>query len=158
MTDPIRVLLVDGCEPLRIGIRRAFARANKKGGGGVQIIGEARNGAYALAALNASKPQIVLIDGRLSDLNGYEVIASARLRGSAARFVAYSAYEEYEDVMGFVRAGAAGYIVKDESVENLIHGIKTAARGGVWYSCQISPKLHIPSSAKLYHLKLLFCE
>jgi DNA-binding NarL/FixJ family response regulator len=55
--------------------------------------------------------------------------------------IAYSAYEEYEDVMGFVRAGAAGYIVKDEPVENLIHGIKTVARGGTWYSQRIAQKL-----------------
>lgn len=91
--------------------------------------------------LEDANPHIVLVEAHLPDLKGYEIIASARLRGSAARFVAYSAHEEYIDVMGFVRAGAAGYISKDETIENLIRGVKSIAHGGTWYSQRIAHKL-----------------
>lgn len=140
MAEPIRVLVVDDCEPIRIGIRRAFARANR-GGGGIQIIGETGDGAGALALLESLNPQVVLLDGRLPDLCGYEIIERARERNSDARFIAYSAYEEYEDVMNLLRAGASGFVVKDEATENLLHAVRTVARGGTWYSQRIAQKL-----------------
>lgn len=131
----VRVLVVDDCEMLYAGIRRALTCAN------CEIIGEACDGATALALIERERPDIVLLDGRLPDLCGREIVEIAKARGTAARFVAYSAHEEYDDVMGMVRAGAVGFVIQDEAPKNLIEAIETAARGGTWFSQRIAKKL-----------------
>lgn len=71
---------------LYAGIRRALARAN------CEIVGEACDGATALALIERERPDIVLMDGRLPDVCGCQVAQIARERGYTARIVAYSAH------------------------------------------------------------------
>jgi len=95
----VRVLVVDDCEMLYAGIRRALTCAN------CEIVGEACDGATALALIEREHPDIVLLDGRLPDVCGREIVQIARARGYTARMVAYSAHAEYADVMGMLKSG-----------------------------------------------------
>ena len=104
-------------------------------------MGEASDGATELHLLAHLNPDVMLLDCRLPDLCGREIVEIAKARGTAARFVAYSAHEEYDDVMGMVRAGAVGFVVQDEAANNLIEAIETVARGGTWFSQRIAKKL-----------------
>ncbi|MBI4673075.1 MAG: response regulator transcription factor [Chloroflexi bacterium] len=111
------------------------------GGGGYKIIGETNAGATALALMEREQPEVVLLDCRLPDLSGREIAALAQAHGYTSRLIAYSAREEYDDVMGMLEHGVVGYIVKDESPENLRQAIATVARGGTWFSQRIAKKL-----------------
>ncbi|MBI4674122.1 MAG: response regulator transcription factor, partial [Chloroflexi bacterium] len=136
MKEWVRVLVVDDCALLFEGVRQALAHSEN-----FKIIGEANDGATALAWMERERPDIVLLDCRLPDLSGWEVAALAQARGYPSRLIGYSAHEEYDDVMGMLQNGAVGYVTKDESAENLFQAIETVARGGTWFSQRISKKL-----------------
>lgn len=136
MKKRIRVLVVDDCEMIWDGIRRALAHREE-----YEIVGEANDGETALAWMEREQPDIVLLDRRLPDLCGRELAALARERGYTSRFIAYSAYEDYDDVMGMLKSGAMGYVIKDESPKNLLLAIAAVAHGETWFSQRIAKSL-----------------
>ena len=121
--DRITVLLVEDHFLARIALRSVL-------GGHPQIcvIGEAGDGEQGLAMYRALRPDVMLLDLRLPGTSGFEVLTRVRREFADARVVVLSNYQGSEDVYRAVRSGAAGYLTKDASGQELIDAITTVHR------------------------------
>jgi DNA-binding NarL/FixJ family response regulator len=93
------------------------------------VIGAASTGQEAVdAALDAS-PDVVLMDLEMPELDGIAAIAALRAAGSQARIVVLTTFSDRDRILGALDAGALGYLLKDAEPEDIIRGIRAAARG-----------------------------
>jgi len=101
---------------------------------GLAVVGEAGDGLSALEQLAALRPDVALCDLGLPGLGGLEVMAQARARGCAARFVVLSMYHDAVWVQRAVAAGACGYLLKGAGLHDLTEAIARVARGETFLS------------------------
>jgi two-component system NarL family response regulator len=106
-TTRIKVLIVDDHRVVRLGVK-AIVEAEAD----MEVVGEAADGPGALAAYEAHRPDIVLLDLRLPGMTGPEVIAALRQRDPEAKIIVLTSYDADEDVYRAVQAGARGYLLK----------------------------------------------
>jgi len=132
----IRILLVDDHEGVRRGIRKAIESAP-----GLRVVAEAADGADALRLAELINPDVILLDCKLPDISGPEVAEVIRDRGMPTRVLAMSAYKEEEFVWGMLRAGAKGYLLKEEAMEKVGCAVQAVAGGGEWYSQGVMDKV-----------------
>ncbi|NUQ91103.1 MAG: response regulator transcription factor [Glycomyces artemisiae] len=123
--EPIRVLIADDHPVVRDGLRGMFAR-----GGDIEVVGEAADGREAVDRALALEPDVVLMDLRMPGTDGVAAIRELAARGSAARVLVLTTYDTDSDVLPAVEAGAAGYLLKDASPEELRRAIRAAHEGG----------------------------
>jgi DNA-binding NarL/FixJ family response regulator len=121
--DSITVLLVEDHFLARIALRSVLA-----GHPQICVIGEAGDGEQGLAMYRALRPDVMLLDLRLPGTSGFEVLTRVRREFDDARVVVLSNYQGSEDVYRAVRGGAAGYLTKDASGQELIDAITTVHR------------------------------
>ncbi len=121
--DSITVLLVEDHFLARIALRSVLA-----GHAQIRVIGEAGDGEQGLAMYRALRPDVMLLDLRLPGTSGFEVLTRVRREFADARVVVLSNYQGSEDVYRAVRSGAAGYLTKDASGQELIDAIITVHR------------------------------
>jgi DNA-binding NarL/FixJ family response regulator len=117
----IRILIVDDHAIVRQGLR-AVIRVLP----GMEWAGEARDGREAIAAVAALRPDIVLMDLVMPELDGVAAIAAIRQAHPRTRVIALTTFAEAELVLGAVQAGAAGYLLKDvelAELERAIHAV-----------------------------------
>ena len=119
----IRLLLVDDHEVVRTGLRMLLESRPD-----MQIIGEAANGEQAIEMTQALKPDVVVMDISMPDLNGIEATRQITAANPKIRVLALSMYSDPRYVTEMLRAGAAGYLLKDAADEELIRAINTVAR------------------------------
>jgi DNA-binding NarL/FixJ family response regulator len=131
--NPIRVVLADDHTLFRAGIRSLLNELD-----GVEVVGEASDGAAALQLIAEQSPDIALLDIAMAGMNGLEV--AARLAASAApvRAIILSMHAGEEYVLQALRAGAAGYILKDADTVELGLALKAAMRGETYLSPAVS--------------------
>jgi DNA-binding NarL/FixJ family response regulator len=124
MSEPIRVLLVDDHAIVREGLRTLLADEPA-----VDVVGEASDGAQAVAQVAALCPDVVLMDLVMPALDG--IAATRRLRELEvpSRVVVLTSFAEDQRVRDAVRAGAIGYVLKDVLKGELLGAIRAAARG-----------------------------
>lgn len=121
---PVRVLLVDDQELVRVGFRLILERA------GFVITAEAADGLEAVEAVQAERPDVVLMDIRMPRLDGVE--ATRRIMGRVAeppRVLVLTTFDLDEYVYEAVRAGACGFLLKDVAPDDLVHAVRVVARG-----------------------------
>jgi len=99
---------------------------------GVQVVGEASTRLQALEALEAHRPDLVLVDLTLGDDNGLELIKDMKFRFPDLKVLVLSMHDERYYADRAVAAGALGYCMKEEAVEHLVDAVKTVAAGGAW--------------------------
>jgi DNA-binding NarL/FixJ family response regulator len=121
--DSITVLLVEDHFLARIALRSVLAGHSQ-----ICVIGEAGDGEQGLAMYRALRPDVMLLDLRLPGTSGFEVLTRLRREFGDARVVVLSNYQGSEDVYRAVRSGAAGYLTKDASGQELIDAITTVHR------------------------------
>jgi DNA-binding NarL/FixJ family response regulator len=121
--DSITVLLVEDHFLARIALRSVLA-----GHPQICVIGEAGDGEQGLAMYRALHPDVMLLDLRLPGTSGFEVLTRVRREFADARVVVLSNYQGSEDVYRAVRSGAAGYLTKDASGQEVIDAITTVHR------------------------------
>ncbi len=126
MTEPIRVLVADDQSLLRGSFRVLIDTAP-----GLTAVGEAGTGAEAVESAQRLCPDVVLMDIRMPGMDGIE--ATRRIAGSpetaGTRVLVLTTFDLDEYVYGALRAGAAGFLLKDTSPEVLLAGIRTVAAG-----------------------------
>ena len=130
---PIRLLLVDDHSLVRDGLKARFADEPD-----IQIVGEASNAAEALAALAAQAPTLVLMDIGMKDVNGIELTALMLQRAPQLRVLMLSMYESVEFAQRAMRAGARGYVLKDEPASTILGALRTVAAGSTYLSAAIA--------------------
>ncbi len=132
----IRILIVDDHTLFRQGIRKVLdAEAD------IEVVGEASEGAQALALVAELAPNVVLMDVAMPGMDGLE--ATRRIIESApnARIVVLTAFDEDEYVLGALRAGARGYLLKDTDWRELAAAIRTIHRGGAILSPTVTERV-----------------
>jgi DNA-binding NarL/FixJ family response regulator len=122
----IRIVLVDDQELVRTGLRTLAERD-----GDITVVGEAGTGRAGLARIRELHPDVVLMDVRMPEMDGLqatrEVVADPQLRD--VRVLVLTTFDEDEHVFEAIRAGAAGYLLKDVSPMDLRQGIRVVAAG-----------------------------
>jgi DNA-binding NarL/FixJ family response regulator len=126
-----RVVIVDDHALLRAGVRAELE-------GSVEIVGEAGTVADAVATILATQPDVVLLDVHMPDGGGLAVIRGIAAGEPRARVLALSVSDAPEDVIEIIRAGAAGYVTKTISAEDLAEAIRSVARGEVVLSQRLA--------------------
>ena len=121
--DSITVLLVEDHFLARIALRSVLAGHSQ-----ICVIGEAADGEQGLLMYRTLRPDVMLLDLRLPGTNGFDVLTRLRREFPDARVVVLSNYQGSEDVYRAVRSGAAGYLTKDASGQELIDAITTVHR------------------------------
>lgn len=136
MTDPVRLLLVDDQRLMREGLRTLLEMEP-----GLQVAGEASNGQEGLDAYASLLPDVVLMDVRMPVLDGVEATRRLRARWPAARVIILTTFDDDEYVFEGLRAGAAGYLLKDVSIHELAEAIHTVMAGGVLIEPSVARKV-----------------
>jgi DNA-binding NarL/FixJ family response regulator len=122
--NPIRLLLVDDHEVLRIGLRTLFGEA-----GGFQVVGEAGAMSSAVTEALRLKPDVVLLDVRLPDGSGVDACRAIRTVRPETRVLFLTSFADDDVVLATILAGADGFLLKEVSREQLIGAVKTVAGG-----------------------------
>jgi DNA-binding NarL/FixJ family response regulator len=131
----IRVALVDDQAIVRAGLARILSPAD-----GFELIAECADGREALDVLPALDPDVVLMDIRMPVLDG--ITATAGLREAADTVVlVLTTFGEDEVLWGALEAGAAGFVLKDSSAEDLIAAVRAVAAGAAWFDPAVAPRI-----------------
>lgn len=136
MSRPIRVLLADDHMIVRTGIRHVL-----EGEPGFEVVGEAATGSEAVALAARLQPDVVILDISMPGESG--LLVAARLRDSSPepRILILSMHDNAEYVLGSVRAGAHGYLLKDTAATELRSAIRSVCRGESYFSPPIASRL-----------------
>ncbi|MEL6301902.1 MAG: response regulator transcription factor [Pseudomonadota bacterium] len=121
---PIRVALIDDQMLVRQGIAGLLALSDA-----VEVVAEADDGAGAVALVEAHDPDVVLMDMRMPRLNGADAIRALTKAGSSVPVIILTTFDDHEQVLDGIRAGAKGYLLKDVSLDDLVAAIESVARG-----------------------------
>ena len=131
--DSIRVLLVDDHALVRAGIRSLLEKL-----AGMEVVGEAGDGLEALRMVAEYHPQVVLMDIAMPQLNGLEATRRLTEDFPDVPVIILSIYSDEEHVYQALRAGAAGYLLKDSAIAELEMAIRAVAQGETYLSPPIS--------------------
>lgn len=133
MTETIRVLLAEDHSVVRSAIA---ALLNKEIG--IEVVGEIADTTSLLATVKKIQPDVLILDAHMP---GGRVIHAARELHKThphVRILVLSAYERGEYIVGLLRAGAAGYVLKHDSSEMLVEAVRTVAAGQDWLSPRVA--------------------
>ena len=133
---PFDVLLVDDHKIMRDGIKAILSRD-----GDFTVVGEAATGAEAIQFVKHQKPAMVLMDIGLPGLNGVETTAEILRHHPECKVVILSMYDDENSVVGAVRSGARGFVLKKVSDNDLLEALRVVASGGAYLSPQVSDRL-----------------
>ena len=134
--NPIRVLLADDHALLRAGVRALLQGIPE-----IEVIGEASDGRDALAAIKTLRPHIVLMDIAMPGMSGLEAAARVARDFPQTRVIILSMHAGEEFVCQAIRAGAAGYLLKDAEPTELEFAIKAVARGESYLTPSVSKQV-----------------
>ncbi len=123
-TGPIRVFLLDDHEMVRRGLRDLFDSHND-----LEIVGESGSAKDAEARIPALRPDVALLDGRLTDGSGVEVCRAIRSVDPAIKAIILTSYDDDEALFAAIMAGASGYVLKQIIGVDLVETVRKVANG-----------------------------
>jgi DNA-binding NarL/FixJ family response regulator len=120
----IRVLLVDDQELVRSGLTRILRRRD-----GFIVVGECEDGDQVVAAVEQLRPDVVVMDLRMRRMSGIDATAELRRRADTPPVLVLTTFDDDELLSGALRAGAAGFLLKDSPAEDVVRGVAAVAAG-----------------------------
>jgi DNA-binding NarL/FixJ family response regulator len=123
----IRVLLVDDQELVRAGLRRILHPDE-----GFDVVGECDDGDQVAAAAARLKPDVVVMDVRMKRVDGAEATRQLRDQDGGPPVLVLTTFDDDEVLSAALRAGAAGFQLKDAPGEELMRSVRVVAQGGAW--------------------------
>ncbi|CAM2890150.1 DNA-binding response regulator, NarL/FixJ family, contains REC and HTH domains [Prescottella defluvii] len=132
----ISLLIVDDHPVVRDGLRSMFSADPR-----FEVLGEAADGAEAVAAATRIQPDVILMDLRMAGTDGVTAIRELAERGVPARVLVLTTYDTDSDVLPAIEAGATGYLLKDAPREELFRAVQAAARGQAVLSPAVATRL-----------------
>jgi len=120
----IRILIVDDHEMVRDGLSVMMEREED-----FTVVGEAQNGKEAVEMVSELRPDVVLMDLRMPEMDGVEAMRQIRAKQDDVKFLVLTTYDTDEYIFDAIQAGAKGYLLKDASREELFRAVRTVNRG-----------------------------
>ncbi|OLT54692.1 response regulator transcription factor [Cellulosimicrobium sp. CUA-896] len=133
---PTRLVIVDDDALVRSGLRLMLDGAR-----GIEVVGEAADGAEVAAVLDAHPTDVVLMDLRMPGVDGIEATRRVRARTAPPAVVVLTTFDTDEEVVGALHAGASGYLLKDMPPERIVTAVRAAAAGEPVLSPEIARRL-----------------
>jgi DNA-binding NarL/FixJ family response regulator len=118
-----RALVVDDHDVFRRGLARLLRQE------GIDVVGEASSGRAAIRLTSELRPEVVLMDLSMPGVSGLDATRSIIESGSVAHIVILTIADDDESIIEALMAGAVGYVLKDESLENIVAAVRAAAAG-----------------------------
>lgn len=131
--DHIRVMLADDEQLLRTGVRLVLKHADD-----IEVVAEAEDGAQAVELACGLNIDVVLMDIRMPGVDGLTAVEQIARRAPTVRAVMLTTFGEHDYIARALRAGAAGFILKDTGPQELIHAVRAAAHGDAILSPRIT--------------------
>jgi two-component system, NarL family, response regulator LiaR len=132
----IRVLIADDHAVVRQGLRTFLELQDE-----IEVVGEAADGIEALELVQRTAPDVALLDLVMPRLGGLEAIRRIREVAPATRVLVLTSFADDDTVLPAVRAGAAGYLLKDVQPQELVEAIRTVHGGGALLHPQVAARL-----------------
>lgn len=133
MINTIRVVLADDHVFVRDGIKSLLENEAN-----IEVIAEATDGLEAMSVVETTKPDLLILDIRMPNMTGIEVVEKLRGLKNNVKIVMLSMHESEEYVLKSIKAGADGYLLKGSSKEEFLKAVHTIANGGKYFSGDIS--------------------
>lgn len=133
---PVRVLIADDQALFREGLRTLLSTRPE-----VEVVGEAANGEEAVALAETLHPDVVLMDLRMPVMDGIVATARVRDRLPGVPVLVLTTFDDDASLFGALRAGAAGYLLKDVSSETLLAAVTAAARGEAFLQSTVTGRV-----------------
>jgi two-component system NarL family response regulator len=132
----IRVLLADDHAIVRNGVAQILNEES-----GISVVAEAADGAEAVDLFERVRPDVALVDLRMPNMEGVQVVEQIRERFPDAAIVILTTYDTDNDIERALRAGAKAYLVKDVSPQDLVACVRAVHAGRTWVSPKVAAKL-----------------
>lgn len=131
----LRIFLADDHKMVRDGLRLLI-----DGQRDMRVVGEAANGKQAVQEARALKPDVVVMDLSMPELNGLQATERLKAGWPEVKVVALTVHEDPSYLMQLCKAGAAGYVLKRSAGDDLIQAIRVVARGGLHFDPAVASK------------------
>lgn len=132
----IRVLIVDDQPVIRAGVARILGPED-----GFEVVGECDDGDEVAAAVARTEPDLVLMDIRMRRVNGVDATRLLAASPSSAPVLILTTFDDDDALWGALDAGAAGFILKDTSAEDLLAAARAVAGGAAWLDAKVAPRV-----------------
>jgi DNA-binding NarL/FixJ family response regulator len=132
----VRVLIADDQALFREGLRTLLSTRPE-----IEVVGEAANGAEALAEVERLQPGVVLMDLRMPVMDGIVATTAMRERWPSIPVLVLTTFDDDASLFGALRAGAAGYLLKDVSSDTLVAAVTAAARGEAFLQSTVTGRV-----------------
>ncbi len=136
MSADVRIVVVDDHTLFRRGLVGLLAEME-----GFQVVGEASNGPEALSVVELHKPDIVLLDVNMPEMSGIETLTALRKQGMDAPVLMLTISQQEEDLIGAIRAGANGYLLKNAEPETLRQTIRQVVAGNAVLAPEVTGQI-----------------
>lgn len=136
MSEKIRVMLVDDQQLFREGMAILINATDD-----LNVVGEAGNGLEAIVLYAELRPDVVLMDVQMPEMNGVEATRRILAMDPQAKILVLTTFDNDEYIFEGMRAGAVGYILKAMSSDELARAVRVAHRGDVWIDVSVARKL-----------------
>jgi DNA-binding NarL/FixJ family response regulator len=136
MTDQITVLLVDDQDLIRMGMRLLLDQAQ-----GITVVGEAANGLEAIGEADRLRPDVVIMDVRMPEMNGIDATATITRRLPHTAVLVLTTFDLDEYALSALQAGAGGFLLKDAGAPEIVDAVRTVARGDAIVSARVTRRL-----------------
>jgi DNA-binding NarL/FixJ family response regulator len=128
-----RILLVDDHQMMRDGLRSILELEED-----LDVVGEAGNGHEALEMNRTLRPDVIVMDIQMRDLNGIDATHQIKAESPQVKVIALSTYSDESYVLSMLEAGASGYVLKESAVEEMRRAIRSGAEGHHYLSPEIA--------------------
>jgi DNA-binding NarL/FixJ family response regulator len=148
----IRVVIADDHTLVREGLKQLLRAA-----GGIDVIGEARDGHDVLKIVRESDFDVLLLDMSMPGKSGIELIKQVKSEKPRLRILVLSMHQEHQYAVRAIKSGASGYLTKDSASTQLVSAIEKVAGGGAFISAEVAEQLALsamPQSEGLPHTTL----
>lgn len=122
----MRVVIVDDQKLMRRGLGMLLGTED-----GIEVVGEARDGREALAVVSTTRPDVILSDAQMPVMGGVELVAELQRAHPDLPAIILTTFDDDDLVRRAVAAGAAGFLLKDSSTDDLVHAIRAVVDGGM---------------------------
>jgi DNA-binding NarL/FixJ family response regulator len=136
VSEHVRVLLVDDDDLMRAGLRSVLSSD-----GAIEVVGEAGDGREALTRIRELRPDLVLMDIRMPDLDGISATREVLASSPDLKVVVLTTFEQDEYIFDSLNAGASGFLLKRTKPEELIAAIHTVAEGDALLSPSVTRRV-----------------